>query len=511
MYLLDEGATLPDEGLKLAEVEETFEWGGFHTVELTDEQSFTLDEGERFSVVVTQKCLDDGSYHASYDSGWSEASLEVLEQQYREQYYDERYQTYLEAATDALWVQARDEAFQAGKTEAEAIDAANAYVETEEARASAAETAASKAEAAIRDMVPTFYCEGVVNEGESFIYELDEEGEFFAWTDFYETSKAQEAQGVEVDNLPIKAYGYEVEEGDEYASAEALKQLEDAVKDARNDLAQTVVSADGTDVAKGAPWVTRAVHDAFEAAIAAAEAAVGAERPLAGDIERAAADLAAAREAFDAAKADGLKGGRRFGQWLGRRHPEEARCRIRCEGRRLNVAETGQHRRCACVGAARARRARFGGGGDACRGGAASSRGAQGVSRRRGAGYARRKWRAWRGARADNGGYLCKVKSGRAPLDGAWVGFSCRRRSRSGLRVRRLRPLRRSRKSERPRPPQRWGRGRRIGFCPLLRLVSRLRARTSSIGRRTRPRQTCVRQMFCPPRSICATRGSSRR
>ena len=112
-----------------------------------------------------------------------------------------------------------------------------------------------------------------------------------------------------MDNLPIKAYGYEVEEGDEYASAEAVKQLEDAVKDARNDLAQTVVSADGSDVAKGTPWVTQAAHDAFEAAIAAAEAAVGAERPLASDIARAAADLAAAREAFDAAKADGLKGG----------------------------------------------------------------------------------------------------------------------------------------------------------------------------------------------------------
>ena len=100
-----------------------------------------------------------------------------------------------------------------------------------------------------------------------------------------------------------------IEPEPEYASSEALKQLEDAIKDARNDLAQTVVSADGTDVAKGTPWVTQAVHDAFEAAIAAAEAAVGAERPLAGDIERAAADLAAAREAFDSAKADGLKGG----------------------------------------------------------------------------------------------------------------------------------------------------------------------------------------------------------
>ncbi|WP_162610973.1 S8 family serine peptidase [Gordonibacter sp. An230] len=95
----------------------------------------------------------------------------------------------------------------------------------------------------------------------------------------------------------------------EYASAEAVKQLEDAIKDARNDLTQTVVSADGADVAKGTPWVTRAAYDAFEAAIAAAEAAVGVERPLASDIERAAADLAAAREAFDAAKADGLKAG----------------------------------------------------------------------------------------------------------------------------------------------------------------------------------------------------------
>lgn len=86
-----------------------------------------------------------------------------------------------------------------------------------------------------------------------------------------------------------------------------MKQLEDAIKDARNDLAQTVVSADGADVAKGTSWVTQSAHDAFDAAIASAEAAVGAERPLASDIERAVADLAAAREAFDAAKADGLK------------------------------------------------------------------------------------------------------------------------------------------------------------------------------------------------------------
>ena len=54
-------------------------------------------------------------------------------------------------------------------------------------------------------------------------------------------------------------------------------------------------------------WVTQAAHDAFDAAIASAEAVVVVDRPFASGIERAAADLAAAREAFDAAKADGLK------------------------------------------------------------------------------------------------------------------------------------------------------------------------------------------------------------
>lgn len=403
VYLLNEDATLPTDGVKLATVEQTFEWGGFHAVELTDEQAFTLHADERFSVVVTQQCLDDGYYYASYDFGWDQAYLGTLESQYRAQYYDQYYEAYLVAAKDALRQAKYNELIDAGESDEEAAAAADAYMETPEAQEKVAAAAAQKAEEKIQEMVPTYYFEGVVNEGESFIYASDDNGENPAWRDFHTDSVASEAQNTQIDNLPIKAYGYPVEEGaddpateqdiqqleerlsfgknmlesavesadgsdvptsqywvpsevraelivaimeaedllatehpmqgdvrrislalsvaaqafdeakqpgslaDEYASAEAVKQLEDAIKDARNDLAQTVVSADGADVAKGTSWVTQAVHDAFDAAIASAEATVGAERPLASDIERAVADLAAAREAFDAAKTDGLK------------------------------------------------------------------------------------------------------------------------------------------------------------------------------------------------------------
>ncbi|HIY83724.1 lectin like domain-containing protein [Rubneribacter sp.] len=405
VYLLEEGATLPTEGVKLATVQQTFEWGGFHAVELAAEQAFTLNAGERFSVVVTQQCLDDNDYYVSYDVGWDRASLDAFEQQYHEQYYETYYQTYLGVAKDALWQATYNRLIEEGASEEEATAKANEYVETEKGQQQIADAAAKAAEEMIQQRVPSYYYEGVVNEGESFVYASDENGENPAWRDFHADSVASEARGNQIDNLPIKAYGYPIEEGadkpateesvaqlgvylssakamlesavesvagdgsdvpasqywvpsdvraelvaaimeaedllaggnptqgdvdrislalsmatrafdeakqpgtlaDEYASAEAVKQLEDAIKDARNDLVQTVVSADGSDVAKGTPWVTQATHDAFKAAIASAEAVLGAERPLASDIERAAADLAAAQKAFDAAKADGLK------------------------------------------------------------------------------------------------------------------------------------------------------------------------------------------------------------
>ncbi len=403
VYLLGEGATRPTEGVKLATVEREFEWGGFHAVELTEEQAFTLDKGERFSVVVTQQCVDDNQYYVSYDYGWDQASVETMREQYYAQYYDLYYEKYRELMHGLTWLKVYQENLGKGMTEQDAAAAADAYMETDEAKETVEATARQSATEAIDAMVPSFYFEGVVGEGESFVCGSDGSGQSVDWTDFSEVSAAAREQHIVIDNLPIKAYGYPVEEGyddpateeslaqltmylnsanemlksavesvdgsdvpasqfwvpsevraelvaaimeamnllasgsptqgdvdrislalsaatqafdeakqpgtlaDEYASAEALKQLEDAIKDARSDLDRTVVSVDGTDVPKGTPWVTQAAHDAFAAAIAAAEEALSADRPLASAIERAAADLVAARGTFDAAKADGLK------------------------------------------------------------------------------------------------------------------------------------------------------------------------------------------------------------
>ena len=157
-------------------------------------------------------------------------------------------------------------------------------------------------------VLPSYYSEGVVNEGESFLYGFADGGENSEWMDSLRFPQCSKSRATRRTTRPSRRTAIRFEEGgDDPATEQDIGQLEDAIKDARNDLAQTVVSADGSDVAKGTPWVTQAAHDAFEAAIASAETAVGAERPLTGDIERAAADLAAAREAFDAAKADGLK------------------------------------------------------------------------------------------------------------------------------------------------------------------------------------------------------------
>lgn len=322
VYLLDDGATSdPTDGAKLATVEQTFDYGGFHSVELGD-QAFTLEAGERFSVVVTQLCLDDDCYYISYDNGWNKDGYVKMQQQIREQNYDTLYKKYLDSALDEKWLAKNEEEIAAGKTKDEAKAAADNYIKTEEVLKEAKNTAAEKADKDLEAMTPSYYFNGVVNEGESFVYGSDENGENASWGDFVSVAAAVEAQGVNVDNLPIKAYGYPV---GGIASAEAVAQFESDIKSARNDLINTAVSADGTDIASGTSWVTQDVHDTFAAAIAAAEAvlavdepltadagrasaraALGADGPLAADIERASADLAAARAAFDGAKADGL-------------------------------------------------------------------------------------------------------------------------------------------------------------------------------------------------------------
>ncbi len=232
VYLLEEGASLPTEGVKLATVEQTFEYGGFHAVELTDEQAFTLSGGERFSVVVTQRCLDeDGDYYASWDRGWSESGRDVLRQEYHKEYYQQYYDSYYEKAKDDLWLSVYNQEIARGASEDDAKAEADRYVGIPESLNWFEVYARESASTDIEAMVPTYYFKGVVNEGESFIYSYDDFGENPKWTDFSQYSQAtKDSLYTQVDNLPIKAYGYPVEEGpDDPAEATSFDPREEGL------------------------------------------------------------------------------------------------------------------------------------------------------------------------------------------------------------------------------------------------------------------------------------------
>jgi hypothetical protein len=59
VYLLDGNATSPTDGTLVLTKEATYEYGGYHRLMLTDdEDQVAMRKGQRYSVVVTQKCGD---------------------------------------------------------------------------------------------------------------------------------------------------------------------------------------------------------------------------------------------------------------------------------------------------------------------------------------------------------------------------------------------------------------------------------------------------------------------
>ena len=75
VYLLDDDATSPTDGKHVASKSETFEYSGFHRVDL--KSGVIMKEGQRYSVVVTQRSVD-GKYQTVQPSGMNEAFTERL-------------------------------------------------------------------------------------------------------------------------------------------------------------------------------------------------------------------------------------------------------------------------------------------------------------------------------------------------------------------------------------------------------------------------------------------------
>ena len=82
LYRLDDDSTSPTDGTKVAEITETYEYGGFHRVELSESQQLVLPQGAKFSVVVTQRVADE--YVFSVDAGSSVKAVEEYNEAMRQ-------------------------------------------------------------------------------------------------------------------------------------------------------------------------------------------------------------------------------------------------------------------------------------------------------------------------------------------------------------------------------------------------------------------------------------------
>ena len=184
LYRLNDGYTSPTDGEKAAEVTVAYEYGGFHRLELSENQQLALPAGASFSVVVTQR--DPEAYLFSVSVADSVAAVE--------EYNDQVIETLLPDALDLAYTTHPewDRNDPEGKKLAEEF--AREYIQD---MIDAGQT-----------MVLNHGTIGVVNAGESFLYR---DG---SWTDetkliegYYETI----GDAYAYDNYAIKAYSDELE------------------------------------------------------------------------------------------------------------------------------------------------------------------------------------------------------------------------------------------------------------------------------------------------------------
>lgn len=192
LYLLNDGYTSPTDGKKVAEVTETYQYGGFHRAELSGNQQLAVPAGASFSVVVTQRVADE--YTCSIEAGNSKKAIDEYNDAMRELLIMFTIDSVFEEHPE--WDPENEEDYQ------------KAYDE-------AAEIVDAMIELGIITQVTT-YNKGVVNEGESFMYT---DGAWADETDIINRLEAADEGLYTYDNFAIKAYAEELESPFEDVSA----------------------------------------------------------------------------------------------------------------------------------------------------------------------------------------------------------------------------------------------------------------------------------------------------
>ncbi len=324
VYLLDDEATSPTDAQHSKLVysfDDTYQYGGYHRATLPESDWIAMRKGQRYAVVTTQKCNDDGKWYQgvaanlkSFASADSDDSRKLykssLTKTYNDFYLSQYYEEYI--AKGMADKEASEAAASDAKKKlesAEVVKAINDQVEQHfadyhktgfVAKVNAGEswTGKTKAEAATAD-----------SEGGSV--GASAETEWSDWTVVKESIE-KESPGYVVDNASVKAFS----EVRSFASVDELDSLASAITEAKAKLAAATVSTDGSDVPTSGTWMTQAEYDAAAASIAAAEEllaeagnyhdSLANTTPSSDEVSSAAAALAF--ETHAGSKADGGKG-----------------------------------------------------------------------------------------------------------------------------------------------------------------------------------------------------------
>ena len=282
VYLLDDEAetpTDPDHSTMIFETSETYEYGGFHRANLDKKDWIAMREGQRYAVVTTQKCLDDGLYYQGMAVNIAKASEESVAK-YKKQVTESEKSSIYNSVYDSyvsLYSEMHPD-WDENKIKQEASSAANEYINKE----STQKYIENKVNSAV-DSYENAYFVSKVNEGESWsgasladdsskdeVASVSGETTWVDWTTVKEKAESVKkinGQNVVADNAPIKAFS----EIRDWASVEDLSELEQKISQAKDVIANVKISADGSDVSSDNQWMTQDAYDELSKAIAQAE------------------------------------------------------------------------------------------------------------------------------------------------------------------------------------------------------------------------------------------------
>ena len=279
VYLLDDEATTPTDPAHSSLVYTSdpveYTYGGYHRTTLAEDEWINVRDGQRYAVVTTQQCKDDGMYYQGVAYNQARPTEEQVDEyeklvteqttaQYREALYPIVYSSLLDSENPKTGEK---------YTEEEAKEVAPEATETLLKSEFVQALIKSAVDSAV-DQYKNTYLTSVVNKGESWTGITTDDG-VTEWADWVRVTNAAETEAkteqnlsIVADNAPVKAFA----ELTDYASIAELDALKAAIEAAKAALESLKISTDGSDVAADTQWVTQEQYDALKAALATAEA-----------------------------------------------------------------------------------------------------------------------------------------------------------------------------------------------------------------------------------------------